>query len=273
MNGQPNTPPADSAGDSTSDSTSASVGASADGAERTVRTVVVTGGAGGIGYAIASVFAEGGDHVVLVDYSETVAAAAANLGGTGVRVDLSDHAAAKAVVDHAISATGSLDVLVNAAGIQVRTAAIDIVEDDWQRLLDVNLSAAYRLTRASAKALASVRGSIINVLSLSSDRAVPGIVPYGATKGGLLQLTKGLAAELGAQGIRVNAVAPGYVVTPMTAPVLDDPAFRERALSRIPLGRLAEPADVADVVRFLASTDARYVTGTVIPVDGGYAIT
>lgn len=211
--------------------------------------------------------------MVLVDYSETVEAAAADLGGTGVHVDLSDPAAAKTVVDHAISATGSLDVLVNAAGIQVRTAAVDIVEDDWQRLLDVNLSAAYRLTRASAKALASVGGSIINVLSLSSDRAVPGIVPYGATKGGLLQLTKGLAAELGAEGVRVNAVAPGYVVTPMTAPVLNDPEFRTRALSRIPLGRLAEPSDVADVVRFLASTDARYVTGAVIPVDGGYAIT
>jgi len=123
------------------------------------------------------------------------------------------------------------------------------------------------------KSLIDSRGSVVNIASLSADRAVPGIVPYGATKAALTQLGKGLAVELGPQGVRVNTVSPGYIETPMTAEVLGQEEFRAQKLSRIPLQRFADGDDVADVVLFLVSDAARYVTGVVLPVDGGYSIT
>lgn len=237
------------------------------------RAVLVTGGAGGIGAAIARAFAAQGAIPVLIDLAGAVVDVADELDGHGLQLDLQDPAAAEAAVEFALARTGRLDVLVNAAGIQLRTEAKDAHEPDWQRLLDINLSAPFRLCRAAIPALASSKGSIINIASLSADRAVPGIVPYGATKSALVQLGKGLAVELGPHGIRVNAVSPGYVVTPMTAENLSNEEFLERVLARIPLKRLADGGDVADVVVFLASHAARYVTGVVLPVDGGYSVT
>jgi 3-oxoacyl-[acyl-carrier protein] reductase len=237
------------------------------------KAALVTGAAGGIGSAIARALAAAGATVTVVDAAETAHAVAAEIGGHAVVGAITDPDLGNRAVRQASQTTGSLDILVNAAGIQVRTEAVNIQEADWDRLLAVNLTAAYRLIRQAAAALTVAHGSIVNILSLSSDRAVPGIVPYGATKAGLLQLTKGLAAELGPLGVRVNAVAPGYVVTPMTAAVLNEPAFRERVLTRIPLRRLADPTDIADVITFLVSDAARYITGAVLPVDGGYNIT
>jgi 3-oxoacyl-[acyl-carrier protein] reductase len=237
------------------------------------KTAVVTGGAGGIGSAIARSLASAGATVVLLDMDPAAESVAADIAGHALVVDVAEPDVAETAVEQVLKLTGTLDILVNAAGIQVRTAAVDIREEDWERLLAVNLSSAYRLTRHAAKPLAAARGCIVNIVSLSADRAVAGIVPYGATKAGLLQLTKGLAVELGPLGVRVNAVAPGYVVTPMTDAVLDQPEFRARVLSRIPLGRLAEADDIAEVVTFLVSDAARYITGAVVPVDGGYSVT
>ncbi|MFJ6199235.1 SDR family NAD(P)-dependent oxidoreductase [Micromonospora sp. NPDC092111] len=237
------------------------------------RTAVVTGGSGGIGSAIVRALAGQGASVAVVDTDGRAEAVAEEVGGVPVIADLTEAGAPARIVDRVLARTGSIDMLVNAAGIQVRTPAVDIAAEDWDRLLSVNLTGAYRLVQAATKALAAAGGSIVNIVSLSADRAVAGIVPYGATKAGLVQLTRGLAVELGPLGIRANAVAPGYVTTPMTAAVLDQPEFRDRVLSRIPLGRLAESGDVADVVAFLVSDAARYVTGAVLPVDGGYSIT
>jgi 3-oxoacyl-[acyl-carrier protein] reductase len=129
------------------------------------------------------------------------------------------------------------------------------------------------LIRAATPQLVTHRGCVVNIASLSADRAVAGIVPYGATKAALTQLSRGLAVELGPQGVRVNTVAPGYIETPMTSEVLNQPEFRSRALSRIPLQRFADGDDVADAVVFLCTPAARYITGVVLPVDGGYSIT
>jgi 2-deoxy-D-gluconate 3-dehydrogenase len=237
------------------------------------KAALVTGAAGGIGSAIARALAYAGAGVTLVDAAHHAHMVAAEVGGSAIVGDLTDSDLTEQAVRQALRATGCLDIVINAAGIQVRTDAVDIQDADWARLVAVNLTAAYTLIRQATPALVAAKGSVVNILSLSADRAVPGIVPYGATKAGLLQLTKGLAAELGPLGVRVNAVSPGYVLTPMTAPVLDQPEFRARAMSRIPLRRLADPADVADVITFLVSDAARYVTGAVVPVDGGYSIT
>ncbi|OUC76839.1 SDR family NAD(P)-dependent oxidoreductase [Gordonia lacunae] len=237
------------------------------------KTAIVTGAAGGIGSAIAAGLAREGMHVVGLDADDRVDDVMAAIGGSAVRGDLTDAAVSQAAVDSAITRTGRLDVIVNAAGIQKRTDAIDISDDDFDRLLEVNVSSAYRLVRQATKSLIETKGSVVNIASLSADRAVPGIVPYGATKAALTQLSKGLAAELGRYGIRVNAVAPGYIETPMTADVLGEADFRAAKLNRIPLQRFADGDDVADVVTFLVSDAARYVTGVVLPVDGGYSIT
>lgn len=237
------------------------------------KTAIVTGAAGGIGSAIAGALAREGVRVIGLDAAPSVESVMEGFGGIGLCGDLTDPAVSQGAVDRAVEQTGRLDILVNAAGIQRRTVAAEISDDDFTRLFEVNLAAAFRLIRQAAGVLAETGGSIVNIASLSADRAVPGIVPYGATKAALTQLGKGLAAELGPRGIRVNAVAPGYIVTPMTADVLDDDEFRNRALARIPLQRFADGDDVADVVTFLVSDAARYVTGVVLPVDGGYSIT
>ncbi|EON34818.1 oxidoreductase [Gordonia terrae C-6] len=237
------------------------------------KTAIVTGAAGGIGSAIAAGLAREGMHVVGLDADDRVDEVMGAMGGSAVRGDLTDAAVSQAAVDSAITRTGRLDVIVNAAGIQKRTDAIDISDDDFDRLLEVNVSSAFRLVRQATKSLIETKGSVVNIASLSADRAVPGIVPYGATKAALTQLSKGLAAELGRYGIRVNTIAPGYIETPMTADILGDADFRAEKLKRIPLQRFADGDDVADVVTFLVSDAARYVTGIVLPVDGGYSIT
>lgn len=237
------------------------------------KVAVVTGATGGIGSAIASALSAEGVLVIGVDADPEVEGVMTAMGGHGLSGDLTDAAFTEAVVSHAMERGGQLDILINGAGIQVRTEAIDIDEHDWQRLLDVNLSAAYRLTRQAAKSLIATRGCVVNIASSSADRATPGIVPYGATKAALTQLTKGLAVELGPSGVRVNAVAPGYIETAMTAAVLSQESFRAQKMARIPLQRFADGADVADAVVFLCSTAARYITGVALPVDGGYSIT
>ncbi|RVW05997.1 SDR family NAD(P)-dependent oxidoreductase [Rhodococcus spongiicola] len=237
------------------------------------RVALVTGGAGGIGSSIARTLAAHGATVIGVDADPKVTEVMSRLGGAGLCGDLTDPDLSASAVDLALETAGRLDILVNAAGIQLRTAAVDVEDDGWQRLVDVNLSAVYRLTRQAMKSLIATRGSVVNIASLSADRAVPGIVPYGATKAALTQLGKGLAVELGPQGVRVNTIAPGYVETPMTAELLSQPGIRAEKLSRIPLQRFADGDDVADVVLFLVSDAARYVTGVVLPVDGGYSIT
>jgi 2-deoxy-D-gluconate 3-dehydrogenase len=187
--------------------------------------------------------------------------------------DLRQPEVAREAINTAAEESGRLDVLVNAAGVQLRKDAIDVDEDEWQRLLDINLSAVYRLMRAAADPLSRMQGSIINITSMAAERVLPRIVPYGATKAALVQLSRGLAVELGPQGVRVNAVAPGYITTPMTQDNLAKPEVLGPIMTRLPLQRLGTPADVAEVVLFLASDAARYVTGAVVPVDGGYSLT
>lgn len=235
------------------------------------RTVLLTGASGGIGAEIARAFQGRGATLVLNDVHRSEDASLAS--AKWVVGDLRDPETAQAAVATALEHTGRLDILVNAAGVQLRKAAVEVEEDEWQRLLGINLSAAYSLCRAAAPALIEAQGAIVNIGSLSATRVLANIAPYGATKAALTQLSNGLAAELGPHGVRVNTVAPGHIRTPMTEQKLASHEMQESLLPRIPLRRFGEAEEVADAVLFLASNNARYISGSVLNVDGGCAVT
>lgn len=241
------------------------------------QTAIVTGAASGIGAAIAASLAREGARVVAVDYDTSVKAAAAEYDGVPVVGDVTDPELGTELLATLSRHGLGLDHLVGAAGIQVRAAGIDIDDADWQRLLNVNLSGFYRLLRTLVPPLEQGShgspGSVVAVTSMSGDRAVPGIVPYGSVKAALAHLIRGLAVELGPRGIRLNGIAPGYVSTPMTAPILEDPATLQRIMARLPLQHIAEPEEMTGPALFLLSREARYVTGQILAVDGGYALT
>lgn len=233
---------------------------------------LVTGAAGGIGLAIAQALVGAGAEVLLVDRSEGVVRAARGLGAEAHVADLSESRSAEEMVARAVAGWGRIDFLVNAAGVQARGPATELADEDWEMLHAVNLRAVFQASRAAARRMVErgEGGAILNVASISSTVGVPGIVPYGVMKGGVVLLTKGLAVELAPHGIRVNAVAPGYVITAMTEALWSDEERRAETIARIPLGRFASPEEISPAALFLLSSAAGYVTGEVLHVDGGY---
>ena len=233
---------------------------------------VVTGAAGGIGFSIAGALARAGAEVLLVDRREDVEDAARKLDAQSRVADLAEGGSAGEVVEGALEEWGRIDFLVNAAGVQARGPALELADEDWEMLHAVNLRAVFQACRAAARPMVESEngGAILNVASISSTVGVPGIVPYGAMKGGVAQLTRGLAVELAPHGVRVNAVAPGYVSTAMTEELWRDEDRRAEVTARIPLGRFASPEEIAPAALFLLSPAAGYITGEVLHVDGGY---
>jgi len=235
------------------------------------RKVLVTGGSSGIGAAIAQVFASNGDLVVATGATkEEVERAQVQSESTAIsfqELDVRDGIAVQACIDE----IDSLDVLVNCAGVIRRNAEHE--PEVFADVIDINLNGSMRVCTAAREKLKQRKGCIINTASMLSFFG-GGLVPgYSASKGGIAQLTKSLAIAYAPDGIRVNAVAPGWIATQLTQALQDDRTRSEAILSRTPLGRWGEPADVAGPVLFLASDAARFVTGVVLPVDGGYLIT
>lgn len=243
------------------------------------QVAVVTGGANGIGLMAVETLARAGARVVLTDVDAEVAErAAAALCDQGLEVsarslEVTDEAAVQALFTGLSNDYGRLDVLINSAGTAKRSATVDTTLDDWNRVINVNLTGLFLCCREAARLmLAQRRGSVINMSSIMGHSG-GGIYPnpaYHASKGAVVNLTRALAAEWGEHGVRVNDIAPTWVNTRMPAQVLNDPALRPRMDATMPLGRIAEVGDLAGAVLFLASPAAAMVTGHSLAVDGGY---
>ena len=250
-----------------------------DGGSLSGRVAVVTGGAKGLGRATVEALAERGASIVIMDRdAHALSEAAAGTAAYGpehmtLQVDVTREQSVDAAFAQVQSRYGRIDILVNNAGIAIRRPTVELDLADWQSVVDVNLTAVFLCSRAAARSMiVAGRGSIVNlssIMGLSGGGLYPNI-SYQATKGAIVNLTRALAIEWAGHGIRVNAVAPTWVRTELTRNLVENPELLSRMLAMTPMGRLAEPADVAQAIAFLASDHASMITGHTLPVDGGY---
>jgi NAD(P)-dependent dehydrogenase (short-subunit alcohol dehydrogenase family) len=242
------------------------------------RVALVTGASSGIGRAIAATFADAGARVVLVarreDELESTRAEIAAMGGEAeiLPCDLGDRAALFRCADAAPRAFGAPDIVVNCAGINIRKPMLELTAEDWDRTLRINLDAPFFLSQRLVPAMiARGWGRIINIASLQSVRAFANSGAYGASKGGVMQLTRAQAEAWSRHGVNANAIAPGFFVTPLTAAVASDPVKWQANAARTFVGRNGELPDLAGTALYLASRASDYVTGQTIFVDGGFS--
>jgi glucose 1-dehydrogenase len=241
------------------------------------KVAVVTGAGSGIGHAIAAAFGAAGASVVVnyFGYEQEAEQLAAQLSASGMRsiavkADVSDPAEVQGMVDRAVKELGSVDVLVNNAGVESAAPFLEITEELWDRMLHIDLKGAFLCAQACARVMKERGGgSIVNISSIHEDVPFPGFTPYASAKGGMRMLMRNAALELAPFKIRVNNIAPGAIKTPIQVATGLDPAKEARIDAIVPLGRLGTPEEVAQVALFLASERASYVTGSTYYVDGG----
>jgi 2-deoxy-D-gluconate 3-dehydrogenase len=236
------------------------------------RRALVTGGAGGLGRAMSEALAESGAEVAVLGRSAATEEVAAAIGCVAVRADVSDREDLQRGFAEAVERLGGLEILVLSHGdVHVEPAAEHAI-DRWDEVLESNLTAVFELCQlAGATFLGQGYGKIINIASMLSFSGGLNVTSYAASKGGVAQLTKALANEWAAQGVNVNAIAPGYIKTPLNAHLWrDDPERSRQILARLPVGRWGEPSDLKGAVVFLASAASDYLHGTILPVDGGW---
>lgn len=242
-----------------------------------IKTAIVTGGASGLGYAIAQKLVQQNIRTIIIGRNEQKLQEAKETFGelcAYMAFDLTDLAGIPALVQQISERFGRIDILVNNAGINMKKPFTEVTDDDFQHIILTNVNAVFTLSREVVKAMLPYEsGSIVNISSMTSQYGIPKVIAYTASKSAVEGMTRAMAVELSPMGIRVNCVAPGFIATDMSAKALNnDPERKNKVLSRTPMGKLGEPADVAEAVCYYATEGAKYVTGTVLPVDGGNSI-
>lgn len=244
---------------------------------QTNKIAIVTGGASGLGLAITHKFVKSGIQTIIVGRNEENLSAVANELGALCKykvMDLGELDAIPALIDEIKNEYGQIDILVNNAGINFKKQFAEVSDEDFQRVVQTNMNAVFAISREVTKVMLDAgKGCIINISSMAAQYGIPLVIAYTASKTGIEGMTRAMAVELSPKGIRVNCVAPGFIKTNMSAKALDsDPERKQKVMSRTPMGHLGEPADVAEAVYFLSSDAAKYITGVVLPVDGGNSV-
>ncbi len=243
----------------------------------TKKVAIVTGGGSGIGLAIAEKFTKAGIQTVIVGRDENkLKEAKAKLGENcfPMPCDLSVLPNIPSLVDAVSRQFGQIDTLVNNAGINMKKLIQDVTDEDFQKIITTNLSAVFAISREVIKCMLEQKsGSIINISSMAAQYGLPKVIAYSASKTAIDGMTRAMAVELGPSGIRVNAIAPGFIITDMTDKALNsDPERKAKVFNRTPMGYMGQTSDIGDAALFLASDASKYITGVVLPVDGGNSI-
>jgi NAD(P)-dependent dehydrogenase (short-subunit alcohol dehydrogenase family) len=242
------------------------------------KIAIVTGGGSGIGLAIAEKFVDAGITTVIIGRDQVkLDTARTRLGALceTLQADLTQLKSIPALVNDIINRFGHIDILVNNAGINMKKDFTEVTDEEFQNILLTNLSSVFAISREVVKCMLEkgIRGSIINISSMASQYGIPKVIAYTASKSAIEGMTRAMASELSPKGIRINCIAPGFIATEMSAKALNnDPERKGRALGRTPMGELGQPSDIGEAALFLASDASKYITGVVLPVDGGNSI-
>ena len=241
------------------------------------KIAIVTGGSSGIGFSIANTFANANIFTIIIGRDEKKLAAAQKKIGANcesVSFDLNRLEAIPALVELLYKKYGHIDILVNNAGINSKNDLTEVSDDEFHKIIHTNVLSVFALSReVIKKMLLKKSGVLINISSMASQYGIPKVIAYTASKAAIEGMTRAMAVELSPKGIRINCIAPGFIATDMSAKALNnDPERKEKVLSRTPMGKLGEPSDVGAAALFLVSDAAKYITGVVLPVDGGNAI-
>lgn len=241
------------------------------------RVAIVTGGGSGIGYAIAEKFVSNGIETIIVGRDENKLKRAKDKFGElchAMPCDISDLKLIPGLIENIIKKFGQIDILVNNAGINMKKEFTGVTDEDFQKIITTNLCSVFAISREVVKQmLLQKSGSIIHISSMAAQYGLPKVIAYSASKTAIDGMTRAMAVELSPKGIRVNAIAPGFIVTAMTDTALNaDPERKEKVFGRTPMGYMGQPSDIGDAALFLASDGSKYITGVVLPVDGGNSI-